>query len=260
MLGANTSRSLLPRLIGRGNTYRTTPVIQTEPGAHHYRLQFLEIDERGAGAPVEVILVLAVPELDPQPASAVALGKVVEIVLAPPNQGGDEQAGEVEVVQWLDREARRGEQVLDRQRRRQGQPVDDQEADDGEQDRLAVAQRNAANQRHTLDVTERRLEAGRGTALDTENFGYNVLGDQAVAPVDMAAAYAAIASNGILCQPKAIDKVVDSMRRAARTLTAVTRAAREESGERVAEEAADVLYHLEVGLISRDVPLARGGN
>ena len=42
--GANTSRSLLPRLIGRGNTYRTTPVIQTEPGAHHYRLQFLEID------------------------------------------------------------------------------------------------------------------------------------------------------------------------------------------------------------------------
>jgi phosphoribosyl-ATP pyrophosphohydrolase/phosphoribosyl-AMP cyclohydrolase len=36
----------------------------------------------------------------------------------------------------------------------------------------------------------------------------------------------------------------------------VARAAREESDERVAEEAADVLYHLEVALLSRDVPLA----
>ena len=35
----------------------------------------------------------------------------------------------------------------------------------------------------------------------------------------------------------------------------VTRAAREESDERVAEEAADVLYHLAVLLRSRDVPL-----
>jgi phosphoribosyl-ATP pyrophosphohydrolase/phosphoribosyl-AMP cyclohydrolase len=37
----------------------------------------------------------------------------------------------------------------------------------------------------------------------------------------------------------------------------VTRAVREESDERVAEEAADVLYHLAVLLKSRDVPLAR---
>lgn len=36
----------------------------------------------------------------------------------------------------------------------------------------------------------------------------------------------------------------------------VTRAAREESDERVAEESADVLYHLSVLLRSRDVPLA----
>lgn len=42
--GANTSRSLLPRLVGRGSNYRTTPVIGTEPGAHHYILRFLEID------------------------------------------------------------------------------------------------------------------------------------------------------------------------------------------------------------------------
>jgi phosphoribosyl-AMP cyclohydrolase / phosphoribosyl-ATP pyrophosphohydrolase len=36
----------------------------------------------------------------------------------------------------------------------------------------------------------------------------------------------------------------------------VSRAIAGESDERVAEEAADVLYHLEVGLLSRDVPLA----
>jgi hypothetical protein len=42
--GANTDRSLLARLIGRGSNYRTTPVVRTEPGAHHYILKFLEID------------------------------------------------------------------------------------------------------------------------------------------------------------------------------------------------------------------------
>lgn len=42
--GATTDRSLLPRLMGRGSNYRTTPVIRTEPGAHHYLLKFLEID------------------------------------------------------------------------------------------------------------------------------------------------------------------------------------------------------------------------
>ena len=36
----------------------------------------------------------------------------------------------------------------------------------------------------------------------------------------------------------------------------VARAAADESDERVAEEAADVLYHLEVLLRSRDVPLS----
>jgi len=37
----------------------------------------------------------------------------------------------------------------------------------------------------------------------------------------------------------------------------VARAVAGESDERVAEEAADVLYHLEVAMLSRDVPLAR---
>jgi NodT family efflux transporter outer membrane factor (OMF) lipoprotein len=38
----------------------------------------------------------------------------------------------------------------------------------GGQALLAVARRNADNQRNTLDVTRQRLDAGRGTAFDTE--------------------------------------------------------------------------------------------
>ena len=38
----------------------------------------------------------------------------------------------------------------------------------GAQERLAVAERNAENQRRTLEVTQQRLDAGRGTAFDTE--------------------------------------------------------------------------------------------
>ena len=42
--GANTSRSLLARLVGSGGPLKSTPVVMTSPGAHHYRLMFLEID------------------------------------------------------------------------------------------------------------------------------------------------------------------------------------------------------------------------
>src|SRR4051812_6876241 len=38
----------------------------------------------------------------------------------------------------------------------------------GAQEQLAVATKNASNQRRTLEVTRQRLEAGRGTAFDTE--------------------------------------------------------------------------------------------
>ncbi len=38
----------------------------------------------------------------------------------------------------------------------------------GAQEQLAVAQRNAENQRRTLELTRQRLDAGRGTAFDTE--------------------------------------------------------------------------------------------
>ena len=38
----------------------------------------------------------------------------------------------------------------------------------GAQEQLSVAQRNAENQQRTLQVTQQRLDAGRGTAFDTE--------------------------------------------------------------------------------------------
>ena len=40
----NTSRTLLPRLLGQGGPLKTTPVVRTEPGANHYVLRFLEVD------------------------------------------------------------------------------------------------------------------------------------------------------------------------------------------------------------------------
>lgn len=45
---------------------------------------------------------------------------------------------------------------------------------------------------------------------DPSNAPYNVLGSSAVAPLDMAQAYATIASNGILCESKSIDKVLNA--------------------------------------------------
>jgi NodT family efflux transporter outer membrane factor (OMF) lipoprotein len=53
----------------------------------------------------------------------------------------------------------------------------------GAQDRLAVAQRNAQNQRGTLEVTEQRLEGGRGTALDTERARAQLSTTLAVIPI-----------------------------------------------------------------------------
>lgn len=49
---------------------------------------------------------------------------------------------------------------------------------------------------------------GNGKPIaEGNNAPYDVLGSADVAPIDMAQAYAAVASNGILCEPKSIDKV-----------------------------------------------------
>ena len=42
--GGNTALSSLARLRGRGGIWKTTPVLKAAPRAHHFRLQFLDID------------------------------------------------------------------------------------------------------------------------------------------------------------------------------------------------------------------------
>jgi NodT family efflux transporter outer membrane factor (OMF) lipoprotein len=68
----------------------------------------------------------------------------------------------------------------------------------GAQDRLAVAERNAENQRRTLEVTLQRLEAGRGTALDSERAQAQLSATLAVIPSLEAAIAAARYRIGVL--------------------------------------------------------------
>src|SRR5688500_12418234 len=68
----------------------------------------------------------------------------------------------------------------------------------GAQDRLAVAQRNAENQRGTLDLTLQRLEGGRGTALDTERARAQLSGTLADIPMLEAAIASARYRLGVL--------------------------------------------------------------
>lgn len=42
--GGTTPRARLARIIGRGGAYKTSPVLRTEPGAHGYRVRFIEFD------------------------------------------------------------------------------------------------------------------------------------------------------------------------------------------------------------------------
>jgi PKD repeat protein len=42
--GANTPRSRMARIVGRGGIYKTAPLLRAAPGAHGYRIRFVEID------------------------------------------------------------------------------------------------------------------------------------------------------------------------------------------------------------------------
>ncbi len=68
----------------------------------------------------------------------------------------------------------------------------------GAQDRLAVALRNAENQRRSLQVTRVRLDAGRGTGLDTERAQAQLSSTLAAVPVQEAAIAAAQHRIGVL--------------------------------------------------------------
>jgi membrane peptidoglycan carboxypeptidase len=54
------------------------------------------------------------------------------------------------------------------------------------------------------------VELASGGSVTDTNFVYDILGSKNIAPIDMAAAYATIANNGVYCEPKAIDRVTDA--------------------------------------------------
>ena len=68
----------------------------------------------------------------------------------------------------------------------------------GAQHRLAVAERNAENQRGTLEITVQRLEGGSGTALDTERARAQLSGTLADIPMLQAEIAAARQRLGVL--------------------------------------------------------------
>ncbi|MFI8593397.1 transglycosylase domain-containing protein [Microbacterium sp. NPDC078428] len=63
----------------------------------------------------------------------------------------------------------------------------------------------------TNKIAERMgVELANGGSVTETNFVYDILGSKAIAPIDMAGAYATIANKGIYCEPKAIDRVIDA--------------------------------------------------
>ncbi len=68
----------------------------------------------------------------------------------------------------------------------------------GAQGQLAVAQQNAENQRRTLQLTEERLDAGRGTAFDRERASAQLSGTLAIIPQLEAQVASAIFRLGVL--------------------------------------------------------------
>lgn len=62
-----------------------------------------------------------------------------------------------------------------------------------------------------IGKTATRMGVKLGTGEDIVMTGPNkVIGDDAISPLTMAAAYATVANKGVLCEPQAIDKVTDS--------------------------------------------------
>jgi hypothetical protein len=64
--GANTARSALARLVGAGGAAKSTPVIRTAAGAHHYVIEFLDIDG-AAQVGYETLIALGIDKTDPDP-------------------------------------------------------------------------------------------------------------------------------------------------------------------------------------------------
>jgi hypothetical protein len=64
--GANTSLSALARIVGLGGSLKTTPVLHAAPGAHNYRLQFINFDG-AAQLGYETLLSIGTDKYENQP-------------------------------------------------------------------------------------------------------------------------------------------------------------------------------------------------
>ncbi len=72
--GANTARASLARLVG-ATGLKTTPLIRTAAGAHHYRLEFLELDG-AAMLGYETVIALGTDKADPDPPHHIVFDRV----------------------------------------------------------------------------------------------------------------------------------------------------------------------------------------
>ncbi len=72
--GANTARASLARLVGAAGL-KTTPLIRTAAGAHHYRLEFLDLDG-AAMLGYETLIALGTDKADPDPAHHIVFDRV----------------------------------------------------------------------------------------------------------------------------------------------------------------------------------------
>jgi hypothetical protein len=72
--GANTTPAVLARLVG-ASTAKTTPVLRTFPGAHHYRLQFIDFDG-AAQLGYETLIAIGSDQADANPPHHIVFDRV----------------------------------------------------------------------------------------------------------------------------------------------------------------------------------------
>ena len=73
--GANTPRSALARILGRGGAAKSQPVLRAEQGAHHYMFQFIEFDGT-AQIGYETLIALGTDDPQSAPPNNIVLDRV----------------------------------------------------------------------------------------------------------------------------------------------------------------------------------------
>jgi hypothetical protein len=73
--GANTSLSSLARIVGKGGTMKSQPVLRADPGSHHYVFQFVRFDG-SANVGYETLIALGDDDPEPNPPRNIVLDRV----------------------------------------------------------------------------------------------------------------------------------------------------------------------------------------